>query len=97
MNDGILDQATLRKYILYAKSRVRPELSQMDIDKMARVYSEIRRESIQTGALPITVRHLESMVRMAEAHACMHLRSHVRSDDIDLAIRVTLEYMIVEA
>lgn len=29
-----------------------------------------------TGSIPITVRHVESMIRMAEAHAKMHLRRY---------------------
>lgn len=33
------------------------------------------------------VRHLESMIRMSEARAAMHLREHVNDDDIDCAIR----------
>lgn len=40
------------------------------------------------------MRHIESIVRMAEAHARMHLRDSVRSDDVDLAIRVMLESFI---
>lgn len=89
-----LPQAVLKKYILYAKSRIRPELSHMDVDKIAKLYADLRRESLASGSIPITVRHIESIVRMAEAHAKMHLRDHVRSDDIDLAIRVMLESFI---
>lgn len=47
-----------------------------------------------SGSIPITVRHLESMVRLAEAHARMHLRDYVRSDDVDVAIKVTLDSFI---
>ena len=36
--------------------------------------------------MPITVRHLESIIRMAESHAKMHLRSYVSDDDIDTAL-----------
>jgi DNA replication licensing factor MCM2 len=89
-----IPQELLKKYILYAKTRVRPELSQMDIDKIAKLYAELRRESLASGSIPITVRHIESIVRMAESHAKMHLRANVRADDIDLAIRVMLESFI---
>jgi DNA replication licensing factor MCM2 len=34
------------------------------------------------------------MIRMAEAHARMHLRDYVRSEDIDMAIRVMLDSFI---
>lgn len=89
-----LPQDLLKKYILYAKSRIRPELSRLDVDKISRLYADLRRESMQSGSIPITVRHIESIVRMSEAHAKMHLRDYVRADDIDLAIRVMLESFI---
>ena len=38
---------------------------------------------MQAGGVPITVRHIESIMRMAEAHAKMHLREYVRDDDLD--------------
>lgn len=47
-----------------------------------------------TGSIPITVRHIESMIRMAEAHAKMHLRDYVLEDDVNMAIRVMLESFI---
>lgn len=40
------------------------------------------------------MRHLESMIRMSEAHARMHLRQHVTQEDVDMAIRVLLESFI---
>ena len=48
----------------------------------------------RTGSIPITVRHIESIIRTAEAHARMHLREYVHSDDVDMAIRVMLESFI---
>ncbi|XP_025777171.1 DNA replication licensing factor MCM2 [Puma concolor] len=47
-----------------------------------------------TGSIPITVRHIESMIRMAEAHARIHLRDYVIEDDVSMAIRVMLESFI---
>merc|ERR1719436_795215 len=89
-----IPQDLLRKYILYARERVHPKLHQMDQDKVAKMYSDLRRESMATGSVPITVRHIESMIRMAEAHAKMHLREFVRDDDVNMAIRVMLESFI---
>lgn len=37
--------------------------------------------------MPIAVRHLESIIRMSEAHAAMHLREYVNEQDVDTAIR----------
>ncbi|KAL6308194.1 MCM2/3/5 family-domain-containing protein [Sparassis latifolia] len=78
------------KYIMYARERVRPKLYDLDQEKLSRLFADLRRESLATGSFPITVRHLESMIRMAEASAKMALREYVRADDIDLAISVTV-------
>lgn len=47
-----------------------------------------------TGSVPITVRHIESIIRLAEAHAKMHLREYVLDEDVDMAIRIVLESFI---
>lgn len=41
-----LPQEVLKKYIIYAKERVHPKLNQMDQDKVAKMYSDLRRESM---------------------------------------------------
>ena len=66
----------------------------MDSEKLSRLFADLRRESLATGSFPITVRHLESMIRMAEASARMALREYVRADDIDLAISVAVESFV---
>ncbi|RKP33639.1 MCM2/3/5 family-domain-containing protein [Dimargaris cristalligena] len=94
VDTDVIPQDVLRKYIMFAKDKVSPKLYQMDQDKIAQLYAELRRESMNHGSIPITVRHIESMVRMSEAHARMHLRDYVRNDDINVAIRVMLESFI---
>ena len=37
-------------------------------------YAELRRASIHAGGIPVAIRHIESIIRMTEAHARMHLR-----------------------
>ncbi|KAJ2673915.1 MCM DNA helicase complex subunit [Coemansia sp. RSA 1085] len=90
----VIPQQLLRKYIMYARENVHPRMSERFSDKVAHLYAELRRESLATASIPITVRHVESMVRLAEAHARMHLRDYVRNDDIEVAIRVALEGFI---
>jgi DNA replication licensing factor MCM2 len=93
----ILPQDLLRKYIQYARTNCRPSLrgNTFDQEKVASLYVALRRESAASGGVPIAVRHIESMMRMAEAHAKMHLRDYVRDDDMDSAIRIMLESFIV--
>ncbi|VDQ03853.1 unnamed protein product [Trichobilharzia regenti] len=84
----------LKKYIIYAKDRIHPKLNQMDQDKVAAAYADLRRESMVTGSLPITVRHIESVIRLSEAHARLHLREFVNEDDVNMALRVMLESFV---
>ena len=53
--EGEIPQELLRKYILYARERCTPKLYHMDEDKVARLFADMRRESLATGAYPITV------------------------------------------
>ncbi|ELU42604.1 DNA replication licensing factor mcm2 [Rhizoctonia solani AG-1 IA] len=85
-----MPQDLLRKYIMYAREKVKPKLHNMDQEKLSKLFADLRRESLATGSFPVTVRLLESMIRMAEASAKMHLREYVRSDDIDRAIAVAV-------
>lgn len=87
-----IPQELLRKYILYARTYVKPAMaSDVDTRKVETFYAQLRRASQHTGAVPIAVRHIESLFRMAEAHARMHLRESVTNDDLDVAIRVLTE------
>ena len=76
---------------MYSKRMIHPKLNEIDKEKVTQFYAEIRRESDVVGGIPIAVRHIESVLRMSEAYAKIHLRDHVRSEDIDFAIRMLLE------
>jgi DNA replication licensing factor MCM2 len=89
-----LPQDVLKKYITYAKEKIHPKLHQVDTDKISKLYAEIRKESMRTGSIPVTVRHIESIIRIAEAHAKMHLRDYVVDEDVNMSIRVMLENFI---
>eukprot|EP00588_Corethron_pennatum_P009749 CAMPEP_0194274018 /NCGR_PEP_ID=MMETSP0169-20130528/7211_1 /TAXON_ID=218684 /ORGANISM="Corethron pennatum, Strain L29A3" /LENGTH=922 /DNA_ID=CAMNT_0039017113 /DNA_START=77 /DNA_END=2845 /DNA_ORIENTATION=+ len=89
-HEETIPQHVLRKYIQYARAHVRPRLQGFDRNKVSSLYVALRRESAQSGGVPIAVRHIESIMRMAEAHAKMHLREYVRDDDVDAAVEVML-------
>jgi DNA replication licensing factor MCM2 len=61
-----ISQELLRKYILFAREKCRPKLYQIDQDKVARLFADMRRESLATGAYPITV-----------SSSCRCMQSHV--------------------
>lgn len=90
-DEDVIKQDILRKYILYARQNVNPKISNIDQDKIIKFYYMLRKESEICGGINIAIRHLESIIRMAEAHARMHLRNIVTDYDISVAIRVMLE------
>jgi DNA replication licensing factor MCM2 len=87
----IISQDLLRKYIMYARKYYQPKLSDLNKNKLSKFYSELRKESEMAGGMSIAVRHLESLIRISEAHAKMNLRDYIRAEDIDLAIKIMLE------
>lgn len=89
-----IPQELLIKYIHYARTKVHPKLHQMDMNKVSRVYADLRRESISTGSFPITVRHLESILRIAESFAKMRLSEFVSSWDLDRSIKVVVDSFV---
>lgn len=78
----------LKKYILYSKLHVHPQLHRnIDTDKVTSAY--VRARSCGRGP-PVTPRLIESMIRVALAHARMHLRSEVTNEDLDFGIQTVL-------
>ena len=70
-----IPQELLRKYILYAREHCRPRLYQIDQDKIARLFADMRRESLATGAYPITVRPSPSLPLRVFSADNVHARS----------------------
>jgi len=92
--EDTIPQALLKKYLMYARHHVRPQLHFLDQEKLAQLYADLRKASVNSGGVPIAVRHIESIMRTAEAHARMCLRDAVREDDVNAAIGVMLESFI---
>jgi replicative DNA helicase Mcm len=84
-----IDPELFRKYISYAKTRVRPILNEEVITRFKDFYVKMRTASIEGGeasAVSITARQLESLVRLAEARAKAHLRNEVTKEDAEAVI-----------
>jgi len=81
-----IDQELLKNYIVFARQHVFPKIQNMDKEKLANFYKVIRAEAFKSGGAPMTARHVESIIRMAEANARIELREHVLPKDLDNAI-----------
>ncbi len=83
----------LRKYIAYARANIHPRLTPEAKSRLLEFYLTLRDKSsrvqdIGPGPIAITARQLESLVRLAEARAKMHLREEVTEEDAAAAIRL---------
>ncbi|CAB3408080.1 unnamed protein product [Caenorhabditis bovis] len=90
----LIPQDLLRKYIIYSREKCHPTLNSQCTEKFSTIFAMMRKESMATGSVAITVRHVESMIRLSEAHAKLHLRSYVNDDDCSAAIRIMLESFV---
>ncbi len=84
----------LKKYIAYARRRVRPRLSEESLSVMEDFYVRVRRQGEDPNApVPITARQLEALVRMSEAAARARLSEVVRPEDAQRAVRIMENYL----
>lgn len=75
-SEDVLQQDFLRKYIHFAKTRMKPVLTDEAREYIALKYAEMRsRQDART--LPITARSLETVIRLATAHAKARLSNIV--------------------
>lgn len=90
----ILPVEFLSAYVQYAKENIKPRLTEIARDELVRAYVEMRLqgEDLRQGGtekrITATTRQLESMIRLSEAHAKLHLRSEVLLDDVVEAVRL---------
>lgn len=79
--DRILSTKFLKLYISYAKHRVNPVLSEEACKHIAKFYRELRQDVV-SKTQHITARCLETLIRLATAHAKLRLdKNHVLEED----------------
>ncbi len=78
-SDDVLQHDFLRKYLTYAKTRIKPVLTEDARECIVSRFAEMRsRQDERT--LPITARSLETIIRLATAHAKARLSPIVEAD-----------------
>ncbi|TID22184.1 minichromosome maintenance protein 4 (cell division control protein 54) [Venturia nashicola] len=88
----ILPVEFLTAYISYARANIQPKLTQAASTALVDAYVAMRALGAdvrsQDRRITATTRQLESMIRLAEAHAKMRLSQTVEASDVEEAVRL---------
>lgn len=93
VTSNLIDASTLTEYIAFAKAKVDPKLSDEAATALVNGYIDMRSGGRGGATITATPRQLESLIRLAEAHARMHLREDVTCADVDEAMRLVQSAM----
>ena len=91
---SLLSADILRKYIEYAKKYVHPKLSRAAAKILQKQYLTMRAEMSLGHSIPVTTRHLESMIRLSQARAKVELREEVTADDAQDVVMLLQESLL---
>lgn len=88
----VLPVEFLTAYISYARSNIHPKITEPAQKALVDAYVAMRALGAdirsQERRITATTRQLESMIRLAEAHAKMRLSEEVTADDVNEAVRL---------
>lgn len=93
--NNIVTRDFLKKYISFIKSQKAPELTDDTLHLTAQAYALIRKKAANSDqnkiSQPITVRTLETIIRLSTAHAKLRFSKTVDLADVDVAVKMLKE------
>lgn len=81
------DMETVKDYIQYAKIAIQPRIGDEASQALVSEYVDMRKMGSGRGQVSAYPRQLESLIRLAEAHAKMRLSNTVEKLDVTEARR----------
>jgi len=96
--DMLIPRELFRKYVAYAKQRIKPKLSTEAIAEIKKFYIDLRNKPVASESamrpIPISARQLQALVRMSEASAKVKLRNKVTKEDAQRSIEIMKYYLM---
>ncbi len=86
-----------RKYIAYAKQKIKPILSKEAVEEIEKFYVDLRNRPVSSESalrpIPISARQLQAIIRMSEACAKVRLSNEVSIEDAKKSIEIIKYYL----
>ncbi|MCX6746973.1 MAG: minichromosome maintenance protein MCM [Candidatus Pacearchaeota archaeon] len=94
----LIPREIFRKYVAYAKQRIKPELTDEAVEEIKKFYIELRNQPVSSESalrpIPISARQLQALIRMSEALAKMRLSKKVSRNDAKKVIELMRYYLM---
>ena len=94
----LISRELFRKYVAYAKQKIKPKLSDEAVFEIKKFYVDLRNKPVASESamrpIPISARQLQALVRMAEASAKLRLGECVTKQDAHNAIELMKYYLM---
>eukprot|EP01034_Spumella_vulgaris_P023027 gene23027-29215_t len=84
----------ITRYIEYAKRYAHPKLTKPAAKVLQRLYLTMRSEASLGNSMPVTTRHLESLIRLSQARARIELREEVTEEDANDVVQLLQESLL---
>ncbi|XP_068014896.1 DNA replication licensing factor MCM4 [Melanerpes formicivorus] len=91
MEEEFMDMAVLRDYLAYARGYIAPRLGEEASQALIEAYVDMRKIGSGRGMVSAYPRQLESLIRLAEAHAKVRFSEKVETVDVEEAKRLHRE------
>lgn len=93
-SERALNPDILRKYVEFARQHVHPRLTAAAAKVLQRLYLTLRSQQSLGKSIPVTTRHLESLIRLSQARAKIELRDEVTEDDAKDVVQLLQESLL---
>lgn len=94
-NKSTITKEFFQKYLVYAKNKINPKITQEAVKELKSFYVKTRNVKVTEGvtSIPLSSRQLETLKKLAKAHARMRLSKEITKKDTDVAIKLMKYYM----
>eukprot|EP00798_Chlamydomonas_sp_ICE-L_P007906 gene7906-1118_t len=88
LSPDVIPKDLLQDYIAFSRARINPKITDEACSALVDAYRELRRDGRERKVIVATPRQLESLIRLSEALARLHLKETVGVQEVQEATRL---------